>query len=148
MESEDSPAISQSNGRFFDNKRKVLNRVPGRSENLEAQDSNKSSQSVTTPIHDQKSKSTDNFRGSRLKISSSKNSSFLDEDELSPTLPDLSPKDQEEENSKVKNFQVPKTESILEESQEDFESPSRSLPSQKPMNIDLLLTASKPDLER
>lgn len=137
MATEKKSSISQVNGKFIDNSKPR----PIRGQHSEAGKPN-----IDPSIHE-KSKSSDSFRGSHLRVSSqrkNKNSGIEDEDELSPTLPELSP----QERSPVPDA-TPGPEAELEE---DFQAEPASIPSHRPKQksiktIDELMASSKPDLE-
>ena len=144
MATEKRSAISQVNGKFVDNgKNKPMH---GQAPNAEAGNIN------VDPLlsSHEKSKSSDSFRGSQLRVSSqrrAKNSGIEDEDELSPTLPELSPRGELPEPGQ----KDPTRQSPDDQAEDDFHSLPPSMPyrpEQKSIKtIDELMASSKPDLE-
>lgn len=153
MATEKKSSISQVNGKFIDTGK--VNPSRGLSQNT---GEGKNSLDQTLKNHE-KSKSTDTLRTSKIRVSSQRNkkhSGFEDEDELSPTLPELSPREESPDDQPEDPPSVKPPSKIQEDIQEDLEEDLQSMPSNNPthrpkqnsiMTIDQLMASSKPDLE-
>ena len=152
MATEKKSSISQVNGKFIDTGKANPSRGPPQN-TLEGKTS-----IGQTLKNNEKSKSTDSLKPSKLRISSQrnkKNSGIEDEDELSPTLPELGPEEELPDDQAIdppSKSPPEKIQAINEDIEEDLQSVPSSKPSHRPkqnsiMTIDQLMASSKPDLE-